>query len=232
MSEASASNFWRGERIQLRALEPDDVDILLAEELDSASEQAEDVVSVPQSRAQARAQLEALVTHDQSDERCFLAVVTHAGELAGLINTFDCDARTGCFKYALTIRRSFRRHGYAREAILILLRHYFGERRYQKCTVVIYDFNLPSIYLHQHLGFTFEGRLRRMVFTQGRYYDELYFGITAEEFATGNPLPLLPQAPAGTVWHRTPDLLSPVQPAMQSERSAPKTETEVPPIGA
>lgn len=37
--------------------------------------------------------------------------------------------------------------------------------------------------LHKKLGFVLEGRLRRMVFTGGHYYDELIYGMTQEEFA-------------------------------------------------
>jgi RimJ/RimL family protein N-acetyltransferase len=37
--------------------------------------------------------------------------------------------------------------------------------------------------LHEKLGFQLEGRLRRVVYTRGQYYDELYYGMTAEEFA-------------------------------------------------
>jgi RimJ/RimL family protein N-acetyltransferase len=32
------------------------------------------------------------------------------------------------------------------------------------------------------MGFKLEGRLRRMVYTNGEFYDELYFGMTKEEF--------------------------------------------------
>jgi RimJ/RimL family protein N-acetyltransferase len=32
------------------------------------------------------------------------------------------------------------------------------------------------------MGFREEGRLRRVVYTGGRYYDELMLGMTAEEF--------------------------------------------------
>ena len=40
-----------------------------------------------------------------------------------------------------------------------------------------------SIRLHEKLGFQLEGRLRRMIYTNGQFFDELLFGLTAEEFA-------------------------------------------------
>ena len=188
------TNFWQGYQVRLRALEPVDIEELVRDTPDSDAERAEDAVTFPQSSGRARAQLEGLASREQTDDSCFLAIATNENTLAGVINTFDCDRRTGCFKYALVIRAPLRRRGYACEAITLLLRHYFRERRYQKCTVLVYAFNAPSIRLHEGLGFTLEGRLRRMVYTNGRHYDELYYGITAEEFADFDPPEELPEA--------------------------------------
>jgi RimJ/RimL family protein N-acetyltransferase len=69
----------------------------------------------------------------------------------------------------------------------LVLRYYFRELRYQKCTVQVYDFNDASIALHERLGFQREGRMRRMGYTEGRHFDVLLYGITAEEFAACHP---------------------------------------------
>lgn len=188
------TNFWQNERVRLHALEPADIDVLLADALDSAAEQAEDAVTVPQSQARTRAHLETLAERTDADKGCFLGITTLQNELVGTITSFDCDPHAGCFKYALVIRSPFRRQGFGRAAIVLMLRHSFRERRYQKCTVIIYSFNTASIRLHEALGFSLEGRLRRMVFTNGRHYNELYYGLTAEEFAALDPLPELPTA--------------------------------------
>ena len=42
--------------------------------------------------------------------------------------------------------------------------------------------------LHERLGFTLEGRLRRMIYSNGQHHDLLYYGITAEEFAQAYPI--------------------------------------------
>ncbi len=59
-----------------------------------------------------------------------------------------------------------------------MLRYFFHELRYQKVTAQVYSFNAPSIALHERLGFQVEGRLRRMIFTHGRHFDELLYGMT------------------------------------------------------
>jgi UDP-N-acetylglucosamine:LPS N-acetylglucosamine transferase len=55
--------------------------------------------------------------------------------------------------------------------------------RYQKVNADVYSFNKTSAHLQERLGFTLEGCVRRMVYTQGKHYDLLVFGLTAEEFA-------------------------------------------------
>ncbi|MGH2508259.1 MAG: GNAT family N-acetyltransferase, partial [Ktedonobacteraceae bacterium] len=89
----------------------------------------------------------------------------------------------GSFCYGINTKQEHRGKGYASEAILLVLRYYFQEMRYQKVTVRVYSFNEPSIKLHEKLSFQQEGRIRRTVFTKGHYYDELLYGMTAEEFA-------------------------------------------------
>jgi RimJ/RimL family protein N-acetyltransferase len=68
-----------------------------------------------------------------------------------------------------------------------VLRYFFRELRYQKCTVLVYSFNQQSLRLHEKLGFRFEGRLRNMVYTNGSFYDEIYFGMTSSEYDTIDP---------------------------------------------
>ncbi len=63
------------------------------------------------------------------------------------------------------------------------LRYFFDELRYQKATVTVYSFNVASIRLHEKLGFQREGQIRRTVYTRGQYFDELFYGMTCEEFA-------------------------------------------------
>ena len=104
------------------------------------------------------------------------------GEAVGTINTHNGDRRQGTFSYGLAIEREHWRRGYARDAIRLVLRYFFRELRYQKVTVVVYDFNEGSIRLHEQLGFQQEGRLRRMVYTDGRFHDHILLGLTREEF--------------------------------------------------
>jgi len=180
--------FWRGERVRLCPVEPEDVEVLLSLEEDADLDRYEDVIRFPATRAQGRAFFERMAGRDGKDDTFFWLVKDLEGRYVGSIGTFDCDRRVGAFKYGLRILRPFWQRGYAREAISIVLRYYFHELRYQKATVIVYAFNERSKRLREGLGFRLEGRLRRTVYTNGRLHDELYFGLTREEF-DGRPAP-------------------------------------------
>ncbi len=161
--------------------------LLTTEEQDTELDRYEDHIHFPLNREQNRAQLEKLADRERTDDSFFWMVENNDGQHVGYINTFDCARRVGAFKYVLIIHRPFWARGYAREATIIVLRYYFRELHYQKVTVLVYSFNECSIHLHEKFGFQFEGRLRRMAYTNGQLYDELYYGMTCEEFDAIDP---------------------------------------------
>lgn len=177
------SNFWETGRIRLRAAEPEDWDGFYAFRQDSESMRRLSQVSAPQSRAAVKKEFEEATLKKPENDTFFLVIETLAGELIGGISTHDCNLRTGTFSYGVSVFPHQQRKGYASEAILLLLRYMFEERRYQKCTAEVFDYNPGSIALHERLGFQLEGRLRRMRYTQSQFYDIVVFGMTAEEFA-------------------------------------------------
>jgi RimJ/RimL family protein N-acetyltransferase len=178
-----AINFWQGELVRLRGIEPEDWQTVYDWNLDSGMIRHLDYVWPPQSKAAVRQWAERVATERPQNDSYFWGIENLAGELVGAISTHDCDARAGNFEYGVSIREEHRRKGYAAEAIGILMRFFFEELRYQKATIHVHSNNEPSIRLHQRLGFVEEGKLRRVVYTSGRYYDEFIFGMTAEEFA-------------------------------------------------
>jgi RimJ/RimL family protein N-acetyltransferase len=112
-----------------------------------------------------------------------LAVARREDDLmVGGINVHEVDQANGTFAYGVGIGPEHKGNGYAAEAVLLVLRFMFDERRFQKCEARVYDYNSASVSLHRKLGFVEEGRLRRHLFSAGEYHDEFIFGMTAEEF--------------------------------------------------
>jgi RimJ/RimL family protein N-acetyltransferase len=175
-------SFWQGRHIRLRAVEPSDGEAHFHWNQDSDMTRQLDRIYFPQSRAAVNRWADKTSTQEPAGDAFHFQIENLAGELVGSIGTHRCDPRTGTFSYGVAIRKEHQRRGYASEAIVMVLRYYFQELRYQKATVYVYSFNESSIRLHERLGFQREGCLRRMVFTQGQYFDLIVFGLTAEEY--------------------------------------------------
>lgn len=144
-------------------------------------------MSAGHSAQSARQWTEKQATSEDEENRRFAIESLDGSALTGTIGTFRCDPRNGTFWYGLAIFRAHWRHGYARDAVRVLLRYYFGERRYQKANAGVYAFNQPSIALHRALGFIEEGRERRHIFAAGEHHDALLFGMTIDEFVAQHP---------------------------------------------
>lgn len=182
MSEGAAPDGWQGRLVRLRAIEPADGAVIASHARDfEALLAGGGDFPFPTSAESARRWAEEEATRRVDGDQIHLAVETVEGELVGGIGTHHLNARHGTFSYGVNIHRPFWRRGYAGEAVVLLLRHFFEERRYQKCNATVFSFNEGSIALHHRLGFTEEGRIRRAIYAHGGYHDELFFGITAEE---------------------------------------------------
>jgi RimJ/RimL family protein N-acetyltransferase len=175
-------NFWQGEKVRLRGIEPNDAETMFQWNLDSDAMKRVDSVVLPRSYEKVKNQIEESSKKGPDGDSYAFAIENKEGELVGEIRTFDCNRRVGTFKYGIFIARSFWGKGYGQEVVRLILKYYFKELGYQKVTVHLYSFNDRSINFHEKLGFQREGQLRRMNFTDGKYYDDIYLGMTREEF--------------------------------------------------
>jgi RimJ/RimL family protein N-acetyltransferase len=175
-------NYWQSTNIRLRAVEPADADTFYSWNHDSERARMLDFVWPPASLAGQRAWVEEQARRKLENDSYHWVIETLEGVPVGSISTHNCQPRCGTFSYGIDICAEMRGRGYASEAILLVMRYYFEELRYQKVTVNIHADNPASIRLHEKLGFQREGLLRRMQFSHGKYIDELFYGLTCEEF--------------------------------------------------
>jgi RimJ/RimL family protein N-acetyltransferase len=175
-------DYWQGEKVRLRAIEPEDAPIFYEWNRDQEVARNLDWVWPPTSLASQKSWAEAETQRKSDKDEFFFVLENQAGDLVGTINAHHCDRRVGIFSYGIAIRNEYRQRGYAFEAIRRLQAYFFWELRYQKVTVDVYSFNPASIALHQRLRFVEEGRLRRVLFSGGKHHDLLIFGQTREEF--------------------------------------------------
>jgi len=186
MSETSVDYsryFWQGDRVRLRPLRVEDAEQSFLDSLDSPSRQVLQLgIQLPTSVELLKASLAKYVGCKDANGEILFAIEDLQGEHVGGISFHTRDDKNGTFSFGIVIRREHRRKGYALDAVRVLLRYAFWERRYQKCNSACLHTNEASIRLHQKLGFVQEGRRRRHVYFNGQFHDEVLFGLTREEF--------------------------------------------------
>ncbi len=176
--------YWQGEHIRLRPMHADDVVLWLAEERSDseAVRMLNPGMDLPKSEQDAHAFAERYAEFGHRHERIMFSIETLEGELVGGINIHSMDQRNGTFETGSRIYRAFRGRGYGFEAKIIVLRYAFYEMRFQKYNIRCLESNQPMIRHAARLGCQPEGRIRRHNYTDGRFYDDLLFGLTREEF--------------------------------------------------
>lgn len=183
------TEYWRGKLVRLRAIEPDDAEFYFRLNMQRNVDRNQDQIYPPSSLFRQRGWAEESAKQGFKEDGGFRfqIEVIDSEQLAGCIDTHHCDQRTGVFSYGIALDECFRGKGYAKEAVLMVLRYYFLELRYQKCDVGVFDFNESSTHLHERLGFVLEGRRRRSTYSGGEFHDMLLFGMTVEEFRELHP---------------------------------------------
>lgn len=178
----SISSLFEGKLVRLRAIEPDDANYLHQSRLDDEITRMDARIQWPEALAAVRRRVEKENDGDRSDN-VELLIETKQGQVVGSVSTQLTDIRSGTFSIGIGLsEREVWGKGLAKEAMLLILRFMFHEKRYQKCNIGAYAYNERAIGFYRHLGFIDEGRLRRNHFTNGEYHDELLLGMTREEF--------------------------------------------------
>ncbi|MCP4424203.1 MAG: GNAT family N-acetyltransferase [Chloroflexi bacterium] len=175
-------NIWQGKLVKLRAVEPDDWRQFFAWDQDTDYGRYTWHIDFPPSKEGSQKWMADLAIAAVKNDEYRWVIENLDGQFVGTINTHTCDSRAGAFQYGIAIGREHRRKGYATETIQLVVAYFFREKRYQKVNAHIYSFNEESVILHRRLGFQEEGRLRRMGYTDGAYFDHILMGMTREEF--------------------------------------------------
>ncbi len=177
------TNHWTGKLILLRGIEPADWESLYAFDRDSEGQRMGWRVQFPRGQETTRKSAEERANETMEGQKSRLAIeVLESGALAGLIHVHDANSRNGTFEYGIHLGPQFRGKGYGSESIRLVLRHYFRELGYQKANATVYAFNEASLGMHRKFGFVEEGRIRSNHFSAGEFHDEVWFGMTVEEF--------------------------------------------------
>jgi RimJ/RimL family protein N-acetyltransferase len=175
--------FWQGDKVRLRPLRIEDAEQSFVGSLDSPARQFLELgIELPTSVELQKTILEKYVGCKQAGGVILFAIENLEGDHVGGISLHSVDDKNGTFSFGIIVYRPYRGQGYAEDAVRMLLRYGFWERRCQKCNSACAHTNEASIRLHKKLGFLEEGRRRRQLFFNGQYHDDILFGLTREEF--------------------------------------------------
>lgn len=181
--------FWQTDKIRLRALNIDDAGARFAHSLDSISREEFNIgIELPTTVELQKEWLEKYSGCQQVNDRIVFAIETHEQQYVGIVTINNIDERHGKFGFSMIIDRPYRRRGFAEDAVRLMLKYGFMERRLHKCNSSCASYNTASAQLHRKLGFTQEGILRKEWFWNGQHHDELIFGLLLEEYLAINAL--------------------------------------------
>jgi len=175
--------FWQGQKVRLRPICPKDVQKHYINSFDSPARQLLQLgIELPTSEESEQKNMEIFFGCKMHNGIILFAIETLDEEHVGGISLHSMDDKNGIFSFGIIIYKDFRKQGYAEDAVNILLKYGFLEKRYQKCNSACSESNKASIKLHLKLGFKEEGRRRRGLYFNGSYYDDILYGMTREEF--------------------------------------------------
>src|SRR6478672_3587718 len=120
--DQSNRNIWQGKLVRLRAIEPSDWETFYEWDQDTETARSGYFIPFPRSKEATKQWAEKEAQRQPEDDSFHWAIENLAGELVGIILTFDCYARHGTFKYGLTIAPQHQRKGYAAEAVYLVVR--------------------------------------------------------------------------------------------------------------
>ncbi|MCB0046736.1 MAG: GNAT family N-acetyltransferase [Caldilineaceae bacterium] len=180
--------YWQTDKIRLRAFTADDAGYRFAESLDSISREEFNIgIETPTTVELQKEWLEKYGGCKEINGAVIFAVETNKAEISeqeyvGLVTIHSINERHGKFSFSIFIDRPHRKQGHAEDAVQLILKYGFLERRLHKCNSGCASYNNASIELHRKLGFVQEGTLRQEYFYNGTHHDELVFGLLLDEY--------------------------------------------------
>ncbi len=184
MREISFNNyFWQNETVRLRAVQEKDWEDHYYNLFDSGARQLlEAEVELPPTEERSHEFAEKFKNFAQGTGRIMFTIENMKGENVGGANINSIDMKNGTFSIGMQIDRDHRGKGYGTAAMSILLDYAFFERRLNKFNDRTLAGNEGSGKMMERLGCIVEGQRRQCVYMNGKYQDEILYGLTQEEW--------------------------------------------------
>lgn len=166
----------KGERLLLRALEPEDLEFIYQIENDENIWEVSQT-QTPYSKFVIKQYLENSFKDIYEVKQLRLVVGTLEGEDVGLIDLFDFDPRNNKVGVGVLILNKERGKKYASEAMELLLSYAFKNLRIHQMYANVLEDNLASVKLFEKAGFVKTCVKQDWVLEDGVYKNELLFQL-------------------------------------------------------
>lgn len=168
-------------RVYLRALEPEDY--LTTYEWRKDKE-IQKMVGGPKFFVSKEKERQWVLNTIQDQSRMVLGIcVKENDKLIGTVNIQEVDWINRSARIPIVIGdKEYWGGGYASEARILALQFAFYERGLHRVGALVLEDNIPSLKLHERLGFVKEGLLRDSVYKNGKYHNQVYLGLLREDF--------------------------------------------------
>ncbi len=179
------SDLLRGERVRLRAENPDVLAPSFARwSLDTEWERLldSDPPRLPSEKKWREWMDKELETGGHDD--VFFAIRTIEGDLLiGFVALFSLYGQHGDTLVAIALGdRQYWGNGYGTDAMRVMLRYAFRELNLRRAGLIVFEYNQRAIRSYEKTGFIPEGRVRGAMLRDGRRWDYIYMGILREEW--------------------------------------------------
>lgn len=164
-----------GEKLYLRALEPEDLDFIYAIENNETIWEIS-ATQTPYSRFLIKQYLENAHQDIYEAKQLRLVMVNNKKESIGLIDLFEFDPKNKKVGVGLLIAKSEHRHkGYGKEALQLVCNYAFKHLHVHQVYANIGEENVASIQLFESLNFIKIGVKRDWTFVNGKFKNELLY---------------------------------------------------------
>jgi diamine N-acetyltransferase len=166
----------KGKRINLRALEPEDLELIYAIENDESVWEVSQT-QTPYSRFLIKQYLENCHKDIYEVKQLRLVIVTTDDEAIGFVDLFDFDPKNDKIGLGVLILDHARGNKYGREALELLIEYTFKNLYVHQIYANVLEDNIVSIKLFESLGFVKTGVKKDWVLEGNHYKSEYLFQL-------------------------------------------------------
>lgn len=170
-----------GQKVVLRAMEPEDMEMLREMVNDPEIERMVGGWSFPISKVEQMKWYERVVSDKQNLR--FIIETRESDEPIGMISLTEIDWKNREAVYAIKLKKDApKQKGYASDSEFALMKFAFEELQLHRLTSEVLEYNIASIALTEKCGAQREGLKRSAVYKRGEYHNVICYGVLYEDF--------------------------------------------------